>query len=70
MPDFEAFLVPVYHLELLRQALYVSVDVGDLNLGAPHDKAARQVQRWLVALLDELKVPIEGIRETLIYVTR
>ena len=52
--DFEAFLVPVYHAELLGQSFHISVDVRNFDMSSSYNEATRQVKGRLVTLLDQL----------------
>ena len=70
MADLEAFLVPVDHVQLLGQSLHVPIDIRDFNLATPHDDCISQVQRWLIALLNQLKVSVKSVAEALVDIPR
>ena len=70
MADLEAFLVPVDHVQLLGQSLHIPIDIRDFNLTTTHDDCISQVQRWLIALLNQLKVSVKSVTEALVDIPR
>lgn len=67
--DLEAFLIPVYELELFLQSFHIAIDVTDLQAWTSDDQPSREVQWRLLGLLDELVGRIERIGKRLIDVS-
>ena len=55
MPNFEALLIPMHHVQLFGQSLYVPVDVRYFDFVASNDDTCGQNKRALAfcALLDQ-----------------
>jgi len=66
--DLEALLVPVGHVQLFGEPLDVSVDVGYLDVAAPHYEACGHAHLVVALrrLLDQLVRTIEDIGEGLV----
>lgn len=72
MPNFEALLIPVDHVQLFGQSLYIPVDVRYFDFVASNDDTRGQNKRALAfcALLDQWILTIEEICKRLVDIPR